>query len=131
MLGELRQRSPRASTHRQSTRWPSAPSLQGCGRRARHLRCIFTCYDIRVEIGPTALKRKWTRDDILHALEHRHIDYDIEDDDPPRTWVFGFARDLTLLELLILHDTPGGRVIHCTKARPKELEKALRARGRR
>lgn len=59
-----------------------------------------------MEIGPTALKRKWTRDDILHALEHRHIDYDIEDDDPPRTWVFGFARDLTLLELLILHDTP-------------------------
>jgi hypothetical protein len=59
-----------------------------------------------------------------------HIDYDIEDDDPPRTWVFGFARDLTLLELLILHDTPGGRVIHCMKARPKELEKALRARGR-
>ncbi|MDD4866976.1 MAG: hypothetical protein PHQ28_07640 [Mycobacterium sp.] len=84
-----------------------------------------------MEIGPTALKRKWTRDDILHALEHRHIDYDIEDDDPPRTWVFGFARDLTLLELLILHDTPGGRVIHCMKARPKELEKALRARGRR
>ncbi|WP_343709377.1 hypothetical protein [Mycobacterium sp.] len=83
------------------------------------------------EIGPTALKRKWTRDDILHALEHRHIDYDIEDGDPPRTWIFGFARDLTLLELLILHDTPDGRVIHCMKARPKELEKALRARGRR
>lgn len=90
-------------------------------------------YVLRYSCGdcPTALKRQWTRDDILHAREHRHIDYDIEDDDPPRTWVFGFARDLTLLELLILHDTPGGRVIHCMKARTKELEKALRARGRR
>lgn len=107
------------------TRRPCKGAGAGCDTH------VFTCYDIRVEIGPTALKRKWTRDDILHALEHRHIDYDIEDDDPPRTWVFGFARDLTLLELLILHDSPGGRVIHCMKARPKELEKALRARGRR
>ncbi|MDD4866087.1 MAG: hypothetical protein PHQ28_02870 [Mycobacterium sp.] len=51
-----------------------------------------------MEIGPTALKRKWTRDDILHALEHRHIDYDIEDDieddDPPRTARTGWLTPL-------------------------------------
>lgn len=90
-------------------------------------------YVLRYSCGdwPHRAQAKVDARDILHALEHRHIDYDIEDDDPPRTWVFGFARDLTLLELLILHDTPGGRVIHCMKARPKELEKALRARGRR
>ncbi|UQX11729.1 hypothetical protein [Candidatus Mycobacterium methanotrophicum] len=82
-------------------------------------------------MAPPRSREKWTRDDILPALEHRHIEDDIEDDDPPRTWVFGFARDLTLPELLILHDTPGGRAIHRMKARPKELEKALRARDRR
>ncbi|TXH08384.1 MAG: toxin [Spirochaetes bacterium] len=82
-------------------------------------------------MSASALKREWTRADILHALEHVHIDYDIQDSDPPRTWVFGFTESLTLLELLILHDVPGGRVIHCMKARREELNKALRARGRR
>jgi hypothetical protein len=92
---------------------------------------LFSCYDIAVEVSSSALKRKWTETDIRHALAHAHIEYDVEDADPERTWVFGFAPDLTLLELLILHDVPGGRVIHCMKARPEELNEALRARGRR
>ncbi len=65
-----------------------------------------------------------------HALEHVHIDRDAVDDDPPRTWVFGFAPDATLLELIVLHTARGDLVIHCMKARPHELDKVLRARGR-
>jgi hypothetical protein len=73
-----------------------------------------------VEVSPSALKRKWTEADIRHAPAHTHIEYDVEDTDPERTWVFGFALDLTLLELLILtrctrraghplHEGPPGR----------------------
>lgn len=82
-----------------------------------------------VRIHASALKRGFTERDILHALEHVHIDYDVVDDDPPRTWVFGFAPDLTLLELIVLHTGSGDLVIHCMKARPHELAKALRTRS--
>jgi len=84
-----------------------------------------------VRIHPSALKHQYIEQDILHALEHVHIDYDVIDDDPPRTYVFGFAPDTTLLELIVLHTVGGDQVIHCMKARKAELEKALRARGRR
>ncbi|MGH7489155.1 MAG: hypothetical protein ACREMY_26655, partial [bacterium] len=72
----------------------------------------------------------YTERDIRHALEHVHIDYAVVDDDPPRTWVFGFAPDATLLEVLVLHTAPSDLVIHCMKARKTELDKALRSRGR-
>jgi hypothetical protein len=83
-----------------------------------------------VRIHPSALKHEYTERDILHALEHVHIDYDVIDDDPPRTYIFGFAPDATLLELVVLHTARDDLVIHCMKARKAELDKALRARGR-
>lgn len=82
-----------------------------------------------MRVHPSALKRGYTERDVLHALEHVHVDYDVVDDDPPRTWVFGFAADATLLELIVLHTARGDLVIHCMKARPSELSKALRARS--
>lgn len=83
-----------------------------------------------MEFHPSAFKHGYTEPDMRHALEHVHIDRDAVDDDPPRTWVFGFAPDATLLELIVLHTARGDLVIHCMKARPHELNKALRARGR-
>ncbi|HET9877078.1 MAG TPA: toxin [Mycobacterium sp.] len=83
-----------------------------------------------MEIHPSALKRRFTERDIRHALDHVHIEYDVIDEDPPRTWVFGFAPDMTLLELLVLHTAGDDLVIHCMKARKRELDKALRAQGR-
>lgn len=90
----------------------------------------ISCYDNRVEIHASAFKHGHTERDILHALEHVHIDYAVADDDPPRTWVFGFAPDATLLELIVLHTAGGDLVIHCMKARNGELDKALRSQGR-
>ena len=83
----------------------------------------------RVTVHPSALTHSYTERDIAHALEHVHVDYDVIDDDPPRTWVFGFAPDATLLELIVLHTARGELVIHCMKARPHELTKALRAQN--
>lgn len=80
-------------------------------------------------IHPSALKHGYAEQVIHYALDHVHIDRDVIDDDPPRTWVFGFAPDSTLLELVVLHTASGELVIHCMKARKHELDKALRARG--
>jgi hypothetical protein len=84
-----------------------------------------------VQFHPAASKG-YTERDILHVhvLEHVHIDYAVVDDDPPRTWVFGFAPDATLLELVVLHTAGGDLVIHCMKARKTELDKARQSRGR-
>ncbi|MGE2692553.1 toxin [Mycolicibacterium pulveris] len=82
-----------------------------------------------VRIHSSALKHGWSEGDILHALERVHIELDIIDDDPPRTWVFGFAPDATLLELIVLRTSKGDLVIHCMKARKHQLDKALQARG--
>jgi hypothetical protein len=83
-----------------------------------------------VKVHDSALKREYTEDDIQHALEHVHISYDVIDDDPPRTWVFGFTAKGTLVELIVLH-TREDVVIHCMKARKGELDKALRVTGGR
>jgi hypothetical protein len=83
-----------------------------------------------VEFHPAAFKHGYTEREILHALEHVHIDYAVIDEDPPRTCVFGFAPDATLLELIVLHTAPYDLVIHCMRARTTELDKALRSRGR-
>ncbi len=82
-----------------------------------------------MRIHSSAHKHGRSEGDILHALEHVHIELDVVDDDPPRTWVFGFAPDATLLELIVLHTKQGDLVIHCMKARKHQLDKALQARG--
>lgn len=82
-----------------------------------------------VGIGPSALKHGCTEHDIRFALEHAHIERRVVDNAPPRTWIFGFAPDATLLEILVVHLAEKDLVIHCMKARQRELDKALRARG--
>ncbi|WP_131809576.1 hypothetical protein [Mycolicibacterium iranicum] len=62
-------------------------------------------------------------------MKHVHIELDVIDDDPPRTWIFGFAPDATLLELIVLHTVHADLVIHCMKARKHQLDKALQVRG--
>jgi len=85
----------------------------------------------RPEIADSALKRKYTKADIYHALNHVHLEYDVVDSDPPRTWVFGFTAAAHLIELIVLHKAKGDQVIHCMRARKDELDKALRiTRGR-
>jgi hypothetical protein len=79
-----------------------------------------------VQVHDSALKREYTEDDIRHALQHVHISYDVIDDDPPRTWVFGFTVTGTLVELIVLRKAREDLVIHCMKARKSELDKALR-----
>ncbi len=89
----------------------------------------ISCYvnQVRpVKVHPSALKRKYTEDDIRHALKHVHISYDVIDDDPPRTWVFGFTPKGTLVEMIVLHKAKEDLVIHCMKARKGGLDKALR-----
>ena len=82
-----------------------------------------------VDIGPSALKHGYTEHEIRFALEHAHIEREVVDDDPPRTWIFGFAPDATLLEIILVHMSGKDLVIHCMKARRRELDKALRVRG--
>lgn len=48
--------------------------------------------------------------------------------DPPRTWIFGFAPDATLLDIILVHMFGKDLVIHCMKAHECELDKALRVR---
>lgn len=81
------------------------------------------------DIGSSALKHGYTEQDVYFALEHVHIERRVVDQDPPRTLVFGFGPDATLLEIVVLHLSDKDLVIHCMKARPHELDKALRARG--
>jgi hypothetical protein len=84
-----------------------------------------------LRVHDSALKRRYTEADIRHALKHVHISYDVIDDDPPRTWVFGFTPRATLIELIVVHKAREELVIHCMKARDSELDKALRVtRGR-
>lgn len=82
-----------------------------------------------LQIGTSALKHGYTEADIRFALEHVHITRHVVDMDPARSWIFGFAPDATLLELIVVHLSGADLVIHCMKARPNELEKALRVRG--
>jgi hypothetical protein len=70
---------------------------------------------MNVDIWPSALKHGYTEHDIRFALD--------------RTWIFGFAPDATLLEIIVVHMSGKDLVIHCMKARQRELDKALRARG--
>ena len=79
-----------------------------------------------VRVHDSALNHGYTNADIEHALEHGHVSYDVVDDDPPRTWVFGFAPTGTLVELIVLHKAQEDLVIHCMTARKAELNKALR-----
>lgn len=81
-----------------------------------------------VAIGPSALKHGYSERDIRFALEHAHIERQVVDDDPPRTWIFGFAPDATLLEIIVVHMFGKDLVIHCMKARQCELDKALRVK---
>ena len=80
-------------------------------------------------VAPSALKHNYSEYAIRHALEHVHLERQVIDDDPPRTWIFGFAPDATLLEIMVLHLAGKDLVIHCMKARSSELTKALKARG--
>jgi hypothetical protein len=82
-----------------------------------------------VKVHHSALKRQYTEDDIRHALEHVHISYDVIDDDPPRTWTFGFTPEGRRVEMIVLHKAQEDLVIHCMKARKGELDKALRITG--
>jgi hypothetical protein len=94
----------------------------------------ISCYVNQVEppeVHDSALKREYTKDDIHHALKHVHISYDVIDDDPPRTWVFGFTPKGILVEMIVLHKATEHLVIHCMKARKAELDKALRITGGR
>ena len=84
---------------------------------------------MRPEVGSSALKHGYTEEDISFALAHVHIERHVGDDDPPRTLVFGFGPDGTLLEIVVLHLLSKDLVIHCMKARPNELNKAFRGRG--
>ena len=84
-----------------------------------------------VEIRPSALKHGYTEQSIRRALDQVHLAWRIVDEDPPRTLIFGFAPDATLLEILVLHMSDRDLVVHCMKARPQELDKALRVRGRK
>ena len=84
-----------------------------------------------MQIHPSALKHNYTELDIRFALEHVHIERRVVDEDLYRTWIFGFAPDVTLLELMALHLSSGDLVIHCMKARPRELARALGLRGAR
>ncbi|GAB7070396.1 hypothetical protein H7J06_11615 [Mycobacterium hodleri] len=79
-----------------------------------------------LEVYGSALKRRFTEKDIRHALEHVHIEYDVIDDEPPRTWVFGYTPDSMLVEMIVLHWATKDLVIHCMKARKAELDKAVR-----
>jgi hypothetical protein len=79
-----------------------------------------------LKVHDSALKREFTEEDVRHALEHVHISYLVIDDDPPRTWVFGFTPGGTLAELIVLHLASKDLVIHCMKARADELDKAVR-----
>lgn len=81
------------------------------------------------DIGPSALKHGFTERDIYFALEHVHIERRIVDEDPPRTWIFGFDPKANLLEIVVVHMSDKDQVIHCMKARRNELDKALRVRG--
>lgn len=83
----------------------------------------------RLKIGDSALKHGYTEADVRFALEHVHIERLLVDRDPIRSWIFGFAPDATLLEMIVVHLSRVDLVIHCMKARPNELEKALRVRG--
>ena len=83
-----------------------------------------------VEVGPSALKHGFTEESIRRALGYVYLARHIIDKDPPRTLIFGFDPDATLLEILVLHMSDRDLVIHCMKARRQELDKALRARGR-
>lgn len=83
----------------------------------------------RVKVGNSALKHGYAEADIRFALEHVHIERLVVDEDPVRSWVFGFAPNVTLLEMIVVHLSGVDLVIHCMKARPNELEKALRVRG--
>jgi len=83
----------------------------------------------RLQIETSALKHGYTEADIRFALEHVHIERLVADSDPARSWIFGFAPDATLLELIVVHLSRADLVIHCMKARSHELEKALRVRG--
>ena len=84
-----------------------------------------------LKVHDSALKREYTEDDIRHALDHVHISYDVIDDDPPRSWAFGFTAKGVLIELIVLHKAKEDLVIHCMKARKAELDKALLIRGGR
>lgn len=79
-----------------------------------------------LRVHDSALKREYTEDDIRHALRRSHVSYGVVDEDPPRTWVFGFTAKGTLLEIIVLHQVREDLVIHCMKARKAELDKALR-----
>ena len=57
----------------------------------------------RLVVVPSALKHNYTESAIRQALEHVHLERQVIDDDPPRTWIFGFAPDATLLEIMVLH----------------------------
>lgn len=64
-------------------------------------------------------------------MEHVHISYDVIDENPPRTGVFGVTATGTLVEMIVLRMAREDLVIHCMKARKGGLDKALRiARGR-
>ena len=56
-----------------------------------------------VEVRPPALKYGYTEHSIRRALDHVYLARRVVDEDPPRTLIFGFDSDATLLEILVLH----------------------------
>ena len=102
--------------------------MGGHDARARHDYRV-TIFMRSLEVGPSALKHGYTEESIRRALGHVYLARRIIDEDPPRTLIFGFAPDATLLEILVLHLSDRDLVIHCMKARPQERDTALRARG--
>jgi len=94
--------------------WPPAAHYW----MGRHFRCPAASFDNRSAISAS-------------RPSARHISYDVIDDDPPRSWAFGFTAKGVLIELIVLHKAKEDLVIHCMKARKAELDKALLIRGGR
>lgn len=79
-------------------------------RRNKEISCYVN--QVRpLEVHDSALKRGYTEEDIRHALKHVHISYLVIDDDPPRTWVFGFTPGASLIEMIVLHKAEEDLVI--------------------
>ncbi len=77
-----------------------------------------------VEINESARKHGASDGDILHAVEHSMVEYEVGDDDAPRRWlVLVPSRSGQVLELIVLvFDDGTEMVIHAMPMRSKYQE---------
>ena len=77
-----------------------------------------------MEINGSARKHGVPDGDILHAIDHQLVEYEIGDDDPPRRWlVLGPNRAGLMLEWIVLvFDDGVEMVIHAMPMRSKYEE---------